>query len=327
MIITRTPYRVSFLGGGTDYPAWYRKHGGAVLSTTIDKYCYVSAKWLSPFYGIKHRVVWSYVETVNTIGEILHPCVREALPFLGFDDSKGLEIHHQGDLPARAGMGSSSSFAVGLINALYALKGWKATKLFLAEKAIELEQNVLQEYVGSQDQVAAAFGGFNHIQFHEDDTFTVTPVVASKDTLRMLNERLMLFYTGSTRVASTVAKSITTDMEAKANTLHAMREMVDLGGRGLELSNLDWFGELLNDSWWLKCQQSPLVSNERIDGIYSRAMQAGALGGKLLGAGKAGFMIFYVPEDYQARVKEALHPLLHVPFKFEIEGSKVVYST
>lgn len=326
MIISRTPYRISFFGGGTDYPAWYTEEEGAVLSTTIDKYCYLSCRILPPFFNIKHRIVWSHIETVFTVSEILHPAVREGLRFLGFDDSAGLEIHHQGDLPARAGMGSSSSFAVGLIRALSALHGKMLTKAELAHKAIELEQNILKEHVGSQDQVATAYGGFNTIYFLRNGDFRVEPITISSERFRELEANLLLFYTGSSRLASEFAEKLLTNLQKKKDELRKMRSMVDQALSILDSSqSLDGFGHLLNEAWMIKRGLSPVVTNPAIDQIYQTALTAGALGGKLLGAGGTGFMLFYVPKKRQESVIKSLSTCLHVPFEFERQGSALVY--
>ena len=326
MIISRTPFRISFFGGGTDYPEWYLNEGGAVLSTTIDKYCYISCRVLPPFFAIKHRIVWSHIEVVSSVSEILHPAVREGLRFLGFDDSTGLEIHHQGDLPARAGMGSSSAFSAGLINALTALRGQLIDKHELALKAVELEQTVLRENVGSQDQVAVAYGGFNVIHFSQDGSIRVEPVTILPARVRELENRLLLFYTGTSRIASQVAAGVIANLQQKQDVLRQMREKVNqalsvLNGQ----ENLDTFGQLLHENWLLKRQLSSDVTNPVIDDIYQKAIDHGALGGKLLGAGASGFMVFYVPPDAQEDVIKALPGYLHVPFKFENEGSHIIY--
>lgn len=326
MIISRTPYRVSFFGGGTDYPAWYMEEGGSVLSTTIDKYCYLSCRFLPPFFNIKHRIVWSHIETTSTISEILHPAVREGLRFLGFDDAVGLEIHHQGDLPARSGIGSSSSFAVGLIKALMALRGQMISKHALALKSIELEQNVLKENVGSQDQVAVTYGGFNVIRFLQNGDIQVEPVTIPPARVLQLQSRLMLIYTGTSRAASEIAADVIANMESKKAILRQMGSMVE---RALSILNgdasLDDFGRLLHEGWMLKRELGASVTNASIDGIYDVATEHGALGGKLLGAGGTGFMVFYVPPEKQPHVIRALTTCLHVPFKFENEGSSIVY--
>ncbi len=322
MLTSRTPFRISFFGGGTDYPAWYLKEDGAVLSTTIDKYCYLNCRFLPPYFNVKHRIVWSHIETVNSISEILHPAVREGLRFMGFDDSRGLEIHHMGDLPARSGMGSSSAFAVGLINVLMNLQGKQLDKKDLAAKAIELERDILKENVGSQDQVAAAYGGFNLIRFNRDGSFHVQPAIVSKERLTQLESRLMLFYTGMNRMASEIASSVIENIPNRRQSFLSMQGMVEKGCSLLSGSaDLDEFGRLLHESWLVKKSLSVAISNDRIDHIYQRAIEHGALGGKLLGAGGTGFMIFYVPPHKQEAVRKALFEYLHVAFKFESDGS------
>ncbi len=326
MIITRTPYRVSFFGGGTDYPTWYLKEGGAVLSTTIDKFCYVSARQLPPFFGEKHRIVWSHIETVSSINEILHPAVREGLRFLGFDNKKGVEIHHQGDLPARSGIGSSSTFAVGLINALMAMRGQTLGKYELALKALELEQNVLKENVGSQDQIAATFGGLNIIQFKTDGSFQVVPVAVKRERVAELEKNLCMLYTGSSRLGGEVAASVIAGMRDRTAELRQMRKLVDdahaiLTGGG----SLTAFGEMLHQTWVLKRGLAEGVSNSEVDEIYKTARENGALGGKLLGAGSKGFMLFYCPQEKQAALKQSLNRFVWVPFQFEWEGSTTIY--
>ena len=326
MIITKTPYRISFFGGGTDYPAWYLKHGGAVLSSTIDKYCYLTCRHLPPFFIYRHKVVWSHIEIVSTLPEILHPAVREGLQWMGFDDGTGLEIHHQGDLPARSGMGSSSSFAVGLLKCLSALKGKMISKHELALKAIELEQDILGETVGSQDQVAVAYGGFNVIQFSSNGDIRVQPLTVAPERVRELEANLMLFYTGTSRLAAQIGADVIHHMEGRHSVLQRMREMVDdaIGILNGHASMKD-LGYLLNESWNLKRQLSGLISNAQIDHIYQRAIDAGAIGGKLLGAGGSGFMLFFAPLVDQEAVKAALPECLHVPVQFEKDGCSVIH--
>lgn len=325
MIISRTPYRISFFGGGTDYPDWYLKEGGAVLTTTIDKYCYINCRYLPPFFNLKYRIVWSHIETVSTISEILHPAVREGLRYLGFDESVGLEIHHLGDLPARAGMGSSSAFAVGLIKALTAMQGQIISKHDLAIKAIELEQDVLKEYVGSQDQIAVAYGGLNLIYFLPNGEFHVEPVTLPTPLLDSLSSRLMLFYTGTTRLSSDIAKDIVSNLPSKQTILRQMRTYVDQAVNLLSNGQLDDFGRLLHESWQLKRELSKMVANPTVDMVYKNALDHGALGGKLLGAGSSGFMVLYVPPERQNEVRQSLFGLLEVPFQFESEGSTLIY--
>lgn len=326
MIIAQTPFRISFFGGGTDYPSWYRKRGGQVLSVTIDKYCYVTCRYFPPFFDCKHRVVWSKIETVDGIESIQHPLVRAALRELGFDDSRGVEVHYQGDLPARTGMGSSSSFAVGLVKSLLALKGHMLERHELALEAIRLEQDVLQETVGSQDQVAAAYGGLNRIGFREDGAIQVEPMILPKERVEELESRLLLFYTGTSRLASEIAKTVVANLGKHQSDLDRMHAMVDeaiaiLRGDG----PIEDFGRLLHRGWEIKRDLSPQVSNPVIDGIYEKAMAAGALGGKLLGAGESGFMLFFAPPEKRADVKWALIDLLNVPFRFSWNGSQIIH--
>ncbi|OGH61940.1 MAG: kinase [Candidatus Lindowbacteria bacterium RIFCSPLOWO2_12_FULL_62_27] len=328
MIISKTPYRISFFGGGTDYPAWYRKEEGAVLSTTIDKYCHITCRHLPPFFNHKHHVVWSHNETVSSISEILHPAVREGLRYMGFDDSVGLEISHQGDLPARTGIGSSSAFTVGLILALSALRGRTMDKRELALRAIELEQDVIKESVGSQDQAAAAFGGFNHIRFSKDGVFAVDPTDVPQHRVEQLESRLMLLFTGTSRLSTDVASLIVQNLKNRTATLRRMRDLVDRAVALLKgKTSLDEFGELLHEGWQLKRNLAGPVTNPTIDAVYQTAREAGALGGKLLGAGAAGFMVFYVPPDRQDPVRQALPNYLWVPFAFESDGAKIIHNS
>ncbi|MHB8164939.1 MAG: GHMP family kinase ATP-binding protein [Methanoregula sp.] len=329
MIISRTPFRISFFGGGTDYPAWFLKNGGAALSTTIDKYCYITCRHFPPFFAeVKHRIVWSHIETVPTISNILHPAVREGLKYMNFDDSTGLEIHHQGDLPARSGMGSSSAFAVGLINALSGLRGQNLTKSELARKAIELEHDVLKENVGCQDQVAVAYGGMNIIRFQPGGEIIVKPLSLSSSRMEELQTRLFLLYTGTTRSASSVAADVIANISKKERILKQMQNNVDEASSILTGSDdLDEFGRLLHENWILKCQQSDMITNSTVDGIYKTAMDNGAIGGKLLGAGVSGFMLFYIPLEKQDQVKKALSSYLNVPFKFENQGSTLILNS
>jgi D-glycero-alpha-D-manno-heptose-7-phosphate kinase len=324
MIITRTPFRVSFFGGGTDYPKWYKSNGGKVLSTAIDKYCYISVRKLPPFFDHKHRVVYSKIESVKNINEIVHPVVRESLNYFNYKD--GVEIHHDGDLPARSGLGSSSSFTVGLVNALEALNSKHISKKKLAEISIHIEQDLISEYVGSQDQIAAAYGGFNEIEFFPDGSFSVKPIIVDKNRIESLNDHLMLFFSGITRFASEIAESQILNFDNRCNELSKIRDIVD---EGIDvLRNIDVpinkFGELLHKTWEYKKTLSNKVSNVEIDKIYNTAMESGAIGGKLLGAGGGGFIIFFVQPKNQSKVKKALSNLTYVPFKFEKNGSEIV---
>ena len=325
MIISQTPYRMSFFGGGTDYPQWYLKEGGSVLSTTIDKYCFISCRYLPPFFNIRHRIVWSYIETVSSVEEIIHPAVREGIRFLEFEETQGLEIHHQGDLPARSGMGSSSAFSVGLIKALRTLQGKPIEKHELALKAIELEQEIIREIVGSQDQVAVAYGGLNTIQFTTSGEIEVTPLDLPEEHRQALEQSLVLFYTGTSRISSEIADGVVSQLQNKSQLLEEMRAMVDEAASLLRKGEIEAFGQLLHQTWVRKRKLSPEVSNANVDALYERAIRSGAFGGKLLGAGHSGFMVFCVPPERRALVIEELKDILHVPFHFESEGSRIIY--
>lgn len=325
MAISRTPYRISFFGGGTDYPDWYRKHGGAVLSMAVNKYCYISGRHLPPFFGIRHRIVWSHIETVGSISEILHPAVRAGLEAAALEEGEGVELHHQGDLPARSGIGSSSAFAVGLINLLHAMRGTTIANRELASAAIDLEQNKLKETVGCQDQIASAFGGLNVIRFNRDGTFDVEPVNLPDATRGELEKRLMVFYTGMTRLSSSISKQLVDNLESKTNSMHRMQQMVPEAVALLRRGDFDGFGRLLHETWMLKRGLTGSISTAAIDRIYDDAMRAGALGGKLLGAGGAGFMVFIVSPENQRRVREALSHLIHVPVRIDFSGSTIIY--
>lgn len=324
-VISRTPFRLSFFGGGSDYPAWYLVHGGAVISTTINRYCYISCRYLPYFFGIRHRIVWSHIETVNSIAEILHPAVRMGLQLWGFNDYNGVELIHQGDLPARSGIGSSSSFAVGLANVLHALHGSFLEKPELGKVAIDLEQNHLKDNVGSQDQIAAAYGGFNLIQFRTDGNIEVEPVALTPERLSLLQGRIMMFYTGMTRLSSTIAGKLVENLENKYRHIEAMKDMAYEALKIARHGDLDDFGRMLHEAWYLKRELVDNISSDTIDQIYESAIAAGALGGKLLGAGGAGFMAFYVPEGQQEKVRDTLHNLLYVPIKFDFSGSNLIY--
>lgn len=326
-LVSRTPFRVSFFGGGTDYPAWYLNHGGAVLSTAINKYCYLTCRYFPPYFPNVHRIVWSHIEVVQSIAEILHPAVRAGLAAHGFDDKTGIEIHHQGDLPARSGIGSSSSFAVGLILSLNALKGHEIGRHDLALAAIDLEQNHLRDVVGSQDQVAAAYGGLNVIQFNKDGSITIDPVDISMERSAELESRLIMFFTGTDRMSSQHAKNVVENMEAKHERLTKMHKMVFEAADILKHGNLDDFGRMLDETWQLKRGLASSVSTSTVDDIYKTAIGAGALGGKLLGAGGSGFMAFYVPEGKRASVREALRNLICVDLKIDELGATVLYKS
>jgi len=324
VIITRTPFRVSFFGGGTDYPAWYQRHGGAVLATTINKYCYISCRYLPPFFDHKFRVVYSKIEDRKNIDEIVHPPVREALRYLSFD--KGVEIHHDGDLPARSGLGSSSSFTVGLLNALYALKGVMVDKSELARKAIHIEQERIKETVGSQDQTLAAYGGLNRIDFQRNGEINVQPLTLHPDRIKELNAHLMLFFTGISRTASEVVGEYLNEMIAKERQLERTGEMVDEALAILrDGGDLARFGRLLHESWKLKRSLSAKISTSYVDQVYEAGIEAGATGGKLIGAGGGGFVMLFVPPANQPAVMQRLRKLVHVPIKFEFSGSRIIF--
>lgn len=324
MIITRTPFRISFFGGGTDYPSWYLKYGGNVLSTSINKYCYISCRYLPPFFEHRTRVVYSKIENCGNLEEIQHPAVRETMRFLEID--RGLEVHHDGDLPARSGMGSSSSFTVGLLHALYALSGVMVSKHQLAKESIHIEQNLIRETVGSQDQVMAAYGGLNHIIFNTTGEITVRPVILTKERLEELSSHLMLFYTGIKRTASDIAKTYVEDIESKGENLITMNEMVQEAITILCGSRcICNFGELLHKTWMLKKNLSPQISNGVVDQLYEKARAHGAIGGKITGAGGGGFLLLFVPHSAQKRVKNALKDLINVPFAFESSGSQIIF--
>ena len=325
MIISRTPFRISFFGGGTDYPIWYEKHGGTVINTTINKYCFITARYLPTFFKYKHRIRYYKHEETQNIDEIKHPSVRECAKFLNID--KGLEIVHNADLPAQSGLGSSSTFTVGLLNTLHALRNYMPTKRELALDAIHVEQNLIGESVGSQDQTAAAFGGLNRITFDSNKNIEVEPMIIDHSRYTELQNNLMLFFTGFARNASTVAKKQIEVTPQKERELHLMKEICSEGFEQLTNSKIPLleFGKLLNDQWEIKRSLTNKISNQAIDDIYQAGINAGASGGKLLGAGGGGFMLFYVPKENQNAVKNALKSKMFVPFRFEVTGSKIIY--
>jgi D-glycero-alpha-D-manno-heptose-7-phosphate kinase len=324
MIICRTPFRISFFGGGTDYPSWYRAHGGAVLATTIDKYCYLTCRYLPPFFEHRIRLVYRKIETCMSVEEITHPSVRESLRLLKID--RGVELHHDGDLPARSGMGSSSAFTVGLLHVLHALQGEMVTKAQLVRESLHLEQDVLKETVGSQDQVMAAYGGVRHVKFHQNGEIASDPLVLPSPRVAELQSHLMLFYTGIARTSSDVAKSYAIDLEARRRQLRIMKELVDesidILASGMDICA---FGELLHEAWQAKRSLSPQVSNSEVDALYDQARAAGALGGKLTGAGGGGFLLLFVEPERQGEVRQAMRGRLEVPFRFESSGSQVIF--
>jgi D-glycero-alpha-D-manno-heptose-7-phosphate kinase len=325
MVITRTPLRISFFGGGTDYPVWYRQHGGgAVLATTIDKSCYITCRRLPPFFEYRSRISYSRVENVGSNQAIEHPSVRACLQFMGMDE--GVEIHHVADLPARTGLGTSSAFTVGLLLGLYALRDQMRDKHSLATEAIYVEQEIIKEAVGSQDQVSAAYGGFNRINFHTNGEIEVRRVLTSSSRFAELEQNLILFFTGFSRYASDVAQEQVELTPHKEKELRVMLQLVD-DAEALLTSpsrSLDDFGRMLNESWQIKRTLTRKITNASIDEIYEAGMSAGALGGKLLGAGGGGFILFYVPRERREALRLRLNKLLCVPFSFSSKGSQVV---
>ena len=325
MIISRTPFRISFFGGGTDYPVWCKKHGGAVLSTTINKYCYITCRKLPPFFKHKHRIIYSKMESVNKIDEIKHPAVREIFRYMNIND--GLEIHHDADLPAMSGLGSSSSFSVGLLNALYAYKGKIVSKGKLANDAIYVEQDMIKENVGSQDQFAAAYGSLNKIIFNTDGNIVVNPIIINKERKQELQDHVLFFFSGFQRYASNIAKK---QIEKTQDREKQLKKIYKLVYDAIEVLlddkvSISEFGKLLDQTWKLKKTLTDKITNHKIDDIYRTAIDAGADGGKLIGAGGGGFLVFIARPDKHKAIKEKLNNLLHVPIEFENDGSKIVY--
>ena len=323
MIITKTPFRMSFFGGGTDMEEFFREYGGAVLSTTFDKYCYVNVRHLPRFFDYSTELVYSQTERVSDIYSIRHPAIREAMRML---DMHEIRLTYEGDLPARSGLGTSSSFAVGMLNAFYALKGKYADKKKLADEAIYLERVLCGEAGGWQDQIAASFGGLNKIVFDKNG-YEVFPVIISPEKKKQLNDSLLMFFTGFTRFSSDVQKVNKVDWKRKIQHLNEMRKLVDEAEMVLtnNHSSLDEFGRLLDYTWRLKRQTGKAVTTDSIDYLYEKGLNAGAIGGKLLGAGGGGFLLFYVRPENQETVKESMKELLHIPFTFENGGSRVIY--
>jgi len=324
MIISKTPYRISFFGGGSDYPSWYLKNGGAVLSTTIDKYVYISCRNLPPFFNHKYRIVWSHIELAKGINQIKHNPVREMIKL--FKIKNGLEIHYDGDLPARSGMGSSSVFIVGLMNLFNNFLGRNIKKKQLAKDSIHFEQNILKEVVGSQDQIAVTYGGFNKIVFKRGGDFGLYPISIKTDTLKKLNKNLLLVYTGFKRTAHDIASSYVNKLQkSKKRDILEISNFVSETEKVLKNNDLDNFGKLLHESWLLKRSLSKSMTNSVLDDIYNMAIKRGALGGKLLGAGGGGFYLFYVPYYRQKNFIKYFKKLINVPFKFSSSGSKIMF--
>jgi D-glycero-alpha-D-manno-heptose-7-phosphate kinase len=326
MIITKTPFRMSFFGGGTDMEEYFKEYGGAVLSTTFDKYCYVNVRHLPRFFDYSTEIAYSKTERVTEIADIKHPAVRNAMKML---DMHEIRLTYEADLPARSGLGTSSSFAVGMLNAFYALKGKYADKKKLADEAIYLERELCEEAGGWQDQIAASFGGLNRIDFHADG-YQVSPIIIHPERKLELNNNLMMFFTGFTRFSSEVQKANADSQTDKKAKLMQLQEMHSLVGQAEDIltdknADLDEFGRMLDHTWRLKRQTGAAVSTNSIDMLYEKGMRAGALGGKLLGAGGGGFLLFYVQPEYQENVKSAMSDLMYIPFEFENGGTQVIY--
>ena len=323
MIITQTPFRMSFFGGGTDMESFFKEYGGSVLSTTFDKYCYVNVRHLPRFFDYSSEVIYSKMERVTEIEEIKHPAIRNAMRML---DMKELRLSYEADLPARSGLGTSSSFAVGMLNAFYALKGKYADKKKLADDAIYLERVLCNEAGGWQDQIAAAFGGMNRIDFNSSG-YEVNPIIIAPRRKAELNNNLMMFFTGFTRFSAEIQEANKDGKQDKIKQLLEMKQLVDEAEKVLVNANTDLneFGRLLDYTWKLKRQTGSAVSTDSIDALYARGIEAGAIGGKLLGAGGGGFLIFYVPSEYQENVRNTMKDLLYIPFKFEEGGTRVLH--
>ena len=323
MIITKTPYRISFFGGGSDYPSWYKKNGGAVLSTTIDKYIYISCRFSPNYFKKKYRIVWRKIENVQRVNQINHKAVRELLKNLKI--KPGLEIHYYGDLPARSGMGSSSCFTVGLMQSLCRIKKIKLTKSKLANKSIHFEQKIMREVVGSQDQTSASFGGFNKIIFNKNGSINVKKIESNKN-LKKLNENLILIYTGINRTAHKIANRYVNKLTTvKRDQINRIISYVRDGENILNSGEVDDFGRLLHDAWMEKKALSNLISNSKINEIYEKAMEYGALGGKLLGAGGGGFLLMYMKEKQRKVFFKKYRNLINVPFNFTTSGSEIIF--
>ncbi len=345
MIISRTPFRISFFGGGTDYPRWFDRHKGVVLGTTIDKYCYITCRYLPPFFEHKSRIIYSQMEHVKKVSEIDHPAVREVLKFLKI--KAGIEIHHDGDLPARTGLGSSSAFTVGLLNSLYALKGKMVSKEQLAKEAIFIEQERCRENVGCQDQILSSYGGLNFIEFGGDDHLKVNMITLPKDRLELFQDSLMMFFTGFHRPAKKAPRRSgrfagdqkelrrTPSSEIIEHQLKAMpgkqkqyQRMVAMTQEGLEVLNggrLEDFGRLLHEGWMIKRRLSDRITTRQIDEIYEAAREAGATGGKIAGAGGGGFLLLFARPAKQKKIRQRLKKLLEIPFRFENQGSQIIF--
>jgi D-glycero-alpha-D-manno-heptose-7-phosphate kinase len=325
LIICRTPTRISFFGGGTDYPVWYEANGGSVISSTINKYSYITVRYLPKVFDYRYRIRYFKTEETNSIDEIKHPSVRECAKHVGIEE--GFEMAHNSDLPAGSGLGSSSTFTVGMLHSLYALKNYMPTKRELASNALHVEHNLIKEAVGSQDQVAAAWGGFNRITFGGENEFDIEPVIMEKEKLTELQDNLLLCFTGFARSAPEIAKHQIRETPAKHRELNDMQKLTKEAYDLLRHpgSNLDDFGKLLNIQWKIKRSLTSEISNPELDGIYSVGLRNGAIGGKLLGAGGGGFMLFYARKELHQKIRNALPDKLFVPFNFEYTGSNIIY--
>ena len=326
MIITKTPFRMSFFGGGTDMESFFREYGGAVLSTTFDKYCYVNVRHLPRFFDYSTELSYTKIERVTNVEDIKHPAVRNAMKML---DMHEIRLTYEADLPARSGLGTSSSFAVGMLNAFYALKGKYADKKKLANEAIYLERVLCNEAGGWQDQIAASYGGFKRINFNQDGTYDVIPVIIHPDRKKLLCDNLLMFFTGFTRFSSETQKENAIGYSEKIAQLKEMYSLVDEAEKVLtdKHSDMDEYGRLLDHTWRLKRQTGRAITTNSIDALYEKGIKAGAIGGKLLGAGGGGFLVFYVRPEQQAAVKEAMKDLLYVPFEFEDSGTRIIHYT
>lgn len=323
MVISKTPFRMSFFGGGTDYSEYYKEFGGSVLSATFDKYCFVTVRDFPPFFDHKNQLTYSKIERFDSPEELSHPLVRETIKYL---HEGSIQISYDADLPARTGIGSSSSFAVGLLHSLHTLRGRYTDKRLLATQAIHIERELCREYGGIQDQIAASYGGFNRIDF-DSDGFYVRHIDADENRLHKLNSELMLFFSGQSRFSGDIAKEQAQRLPENKDTLHRMKALVDEGERILTTDcPLSDFGELLHESWKMKTTLASNIATDEINSLYEKAMKSGAVGGKLLGAGGGGFILLYVPEKNQSKVKTALEKYMHIPFSFENEGSRILYS-
>ena len=323
MIISKTPYRISFFGGGSDYPEWYDEFGGTVLSTTINKYLYITCRELPGFFDHKYRIVWRKIEKVKNIEEIKHLAIKGILKHYKYN--KGMEIHYDGDLPARSGMGSSSSFVVGLINALFTMDKKNLSKKDLAKRSLFIEQKILNEIVGSQDQIAASYGGFNRIFFKKNNSFKIKKIKINKN-LKLLEDNLILIYTSINRTAHYIASSYVKNLTStKKNYIKEIISHVEEGEKIIKNGNIDDFGRLLNSAWDIKKQLGKSITNNKIDNLYDYALKNGALGGKILGAGGGGFLLLYMKKKDRIKFLNKNNKIINIPFKFSDTGSEIIF--